>query len=153
REAPTSHARLPRRRFPCARICAHKGSAYEEGEHGWFTDDDLTAHGSTILRVLKLFATPDDEDAQLTLDEILDDDRMPDIDRICDQLMESFDSSVENVINTIQGDDPFDDRKITAAIDITHEQFHVWPWEDKDAGISKKDFPRMVSGYKEDNEY
>jgi hypothetical protein len=136
-----------------ARICAHEGSAHEEGEHGWFTDDDLTAHGSTILRVLKLIATPEGDDAQLTLDEILDDDRMPDIDRICDQLMESFDSSVENVIKTIRGDDPFDDRKVTAAIDITHEQFHVWPWEDKDAGISKEDFPRMVSGYKEDNEY
>lgn len=62
-----------------ARICAHEGSAHEEGEHDWFTDDDLTAHVSTILRVLKLFATPDDEDAQLTLDEFLNDEQMPDI--------------------------------------------------------------------------
>src|SRR5699024_7075047 len=98
-----------------ARICAHEASAHEEGEHGWFTDDDLTAHGSTIFRVLKLFATPDSEDAQLTIDEILDDDRMPDIDRVREALMDAFDSSVENVINTIRGDDPFDDRKVTAA--------------------------------------
>jgi len=104
-----------------ASICAHEGSAYEEGEHAWVTDDDQTAHGSTILRVLKLFGTPDGEDAQLTIDEILDDDRMPDIDRIRDEIMTAFDSSVENVINTIRGDHPFDDRKVTAAIDITHE--------------------------------
>ena len=136
-----------------ARICAHEASAHEEGEHGWFTDDDLTAHGSTILRVLKLFGTPDDEDAQLTLEETLDDDRMPDIDRIRGALMDAFDSSVGNVIKTIRGDDPFDDRKVTAAIDITHEQFHVWPWQDKDAGIPKPDYPRMVSGYKKGGEY
>jgi hypothetical protein len=136
-----------------ARICAHNGSAHEEGEYGWVTDDDLTAHGSTILRVLKLFATPDDEDAQFTLNDFLDDDRMPDIERIREKLMEAFDSSVQNVINTIQGDNPFNDRKVTAAIDITHEQFHVWPWEDKDAGIAKSDYPRMVSGYKKDGEY
>src|SRR5699024_7774235 len=135
-----------------ARICAHEASAHEEGEHGWFTDDDLTAHGSTIFRVLKLFATPDSEDAQLTIDEILDDDRMPDIDRVREALMDAFDSSVENVINTIRGDDPFDDRKVTAAIDITYEQFHVWPWQDKDAGIPKLDYPRMVSGYKRSEE-
>src|SRR5699024_4175422 len=133
--------------------CAHEASAHEEGEHGWFTDDDLTAHGSTIFRVLKLFATPDSEDAQLTIDEILDDDRMPDIDRVREALMDAFDSSVENVINTIRGDDPFDDRKVTAAIDITYEQFHVWPWQDKDAGIPKLDYPRMVSGYKKSGEY
>lgn len=136
-----------------ARICAHKGSAHEEGQYGWITDDDLTAHGSTILRVLKLFGTPEDDDAQLTLGEIRDDDRMPDIDRIREQLMDAFDSSVQNVINTIRGDDPFNDRKITAAIDITHEQFHVWPWEDKDADIPKPDYPRMVSGYKKGGEY
>ncbi|WP_122089910.1 transposase [Halalkalicoccus subterraneus] len=136
-----------------ARICAHNGSAHEEGEYGWVTDDDLTAHGSTILRVLKLFATPDDEDAQFTLNEFLDDDRMPDIERIREKLMEAFDSSVQNVINTIQGDNPFNDRKVTAAIDITHEQFHVWPWQDKDDGIAKPDYPRMVSGYKKDGEY
>jgi hypothetical protein len=110
-----------------ARICAHEASAHEEGEHAYITDDDQTAHGSTILRVLKLFGTPDDEDAQLTIDEILDDDRMPDIERIRDELMTAFDSSVENVINTIRGDDPFDDRKVTAAIDTTPEKFTVFP--------------------------
>ena len=136
-----------------ARICAHEGSAHEEGEHAWVTDDDQTAHGSTILRVLKLFGTPDDEDAQLTIEEILDDDRMPDIDRVRDEIMTAFDSSVENVINTIRGDDPFDDRKVTAAIDTTPEQFHVFPWKDKAAGIPKPNYPRMVSGYKKDGEY
>ncbi|MDL0138617.1 transposase [Halobacterium salinarum] len=136
-----------------ARVCAHEGSAHEEGEHAWITDDDQTAHGSTILRVLKLFATPDGEAAQLTIDELRDDDRMPDIDRIRDTLMTAYDNSVENVINTIRGDDPFDDRKVTAAIDITHERFHVFPWQDKAAGIPKADYPRMVSGYKKNGEY
>ena len=136
-----------------ARICAHEASAHEEGEHAYITDDDQTAHGSTILRVLKLFGTPDGEDTQLTIDEILDDDRMPDIDRIRDEIMTAFDSSIENVINTIRGDDPFDDRKVTAAIDITHQQFTVYPWQDKAAGIPKPNYPRMVSGYKKDNAY
>ncbi|ELY76948.1 hypothetical protein C488_07462 [Natrinema pellirubrum DSM 15624] len=49
--------------------------------------------------------------------------------------------------------DPFDSRETVAAIDITHEQFHVWPWEDKEAGIAKPDYPKMVSGYKKDGEY
>jgi hypothetical protein len=136
-----------------ARTCSHAGSAHSEGEYGWLSDDEHTAHGSTILRVLKQFATPEGEDGQLTLDEILAADGMPKIDSIRDALMDSFDSAVENIISSIKGGGPFADRHKTAAIDITHEQFHVWPWKDKDAGIPKRDFPRMVSGYKKDNAY
>jgi hypothetical protein len=136
-----------------ARICEHKGSAHSEGEYGWLTDDDLTADGSTILRVLKQFATPTDGDAQLTIDELLDDDRMPAIDRIRDELMSAFDSASENIINSIRGDTPFDDREKIAAIDITYERIWTSPWEDRERGIVNTTFPRMASGYKKDDEY
>jgi hypothetical protein len=136
-----------------ARTCAYAGSAHSEGEYGWLTDDDQTAHGSTILRVLKKFATAEGADRQLTLDEMCDDDGMPEIESIRDELMDSFDDALENIIASIQGGGPFADRTKTAAIDITHEQFHVWPWEDKDEGVPKPDFPRMVSGYRKDNAY
>lgn len=136
-----------------ARICANKGSAHSEGEYGWLTDDDLTCDDETFLRAIKLIATPEDDDAQPSLSDYAEADAMPKIDRIRDALMESFDAATENVINSIRGDDPFEDRKTIAAIDITHEQYHVWPWEDKDNGIPKPGFPRMVSGYKKDDEY
>jgi len=136
-----------------ARACAHRGSAHSEGEYGWLTDDEHTAHGSTILRVLKQFATPTDEDAQLTLDDLLKSDNMPGIDGIRDELMKSFDSGVDNIISSIRGAGPFNDRKKTAAIDITPEQVFMSPWEDKAKGITRPDFPRMVSGYKKDNDY
>jgi len=136
-----------------ARICEHKGSAHSEGEYGWLTDDELTADGSTILRVLKQFATPSDEDAQLTIDELHDDDRMPAIDRIRDELMGAFDSATENIINSIQGESPFDDRETVAAIDITFERIWTSPWEDKQRGVVNTTFPRMASGYKKDGEY
>jgi hypothetical protein len=131
-----------------ARMCAYTGSANSEGEYGWLTDDDLTAHGSTILRVLKKFATPDDEVEDLTLDEIMRDDDMPDIDTIRGELMKSFDAALENIITALKGGGPFSDRTKTGAIDITTEQFHVSPWVDKDEGIPKPEYPRMVSGYK-----
>lgn len=136
-----------------ARACAHRGSANSEGDYGWLTDDDHTAHGSTILRVLKQFATPDDEDAQLTIDDLLKSDNLPEIDAIRDELMKSFDASVDNIISSIQGAGPFSDRKKTAAIDITPEEVFMSPWKNKAEGITRSDFPQMVSGYKKDNDY
>jgi hypothetical protein len=136
-----------------ARACSHCGSAHSEGEYGWLTDDDQTAHGSTILRVLKQFSTPEDADAQLTIEDLLQDDNMPEIDSIRDELMKSFDAGVNNIISSIQGAGPFTDRKKTAAIDITLEEVFMSPWEDKSEGIARSDFPRMVSGYKKDDDY
>jgi len=135
-----------------ARICSHKGSANAEGEYGWLTDDDLTASGDTILRVLKQFATADGDDAQLSLDAALDDDRLPDIDQMRDALMDSFDNATENIINSIRGSDPFDDRQTIAAIDITYERIWTSPWDDYENRIPNPDFPRMASGYRKDNE-
>ncbi len=147
--------------IPVTRTRSHSGlsrlsgrfSINSEGEYGWLTDDEHTAHGSTILRVLKQFATPSDEDAQLTLDDLLKSDNMPGVDAIRDELMETFDASLDNIISSIRGAGPFNDRKKTAAIDITPEEVFMTPWEDKDKGIIRPDFPRMVSGYKKDNAY
>lgn len=135
-----------------ARTCAHCGSAHSEGEYGWLTADEHTAHESTILRVVKQFATPDDADAQLTIDEIMQEDGMPEIDAIRDELMKSFDAGINRIISTIQGGGPFSDRRKTGAIDITREQVFIYPWENKLKGIPRSDYPRMVSGYKENGE-
>jgi hypothetical protein len=136
-----------------ASICANNGSAHSEAEYGWLTDDDLTCDDSTFLRAIKKIATPEESDDQLTFAEFEDDDSMPDIDRIRDAVMTAFNAATENIINSIRGDDPFDSRETVAGIDITHERFHVWPWEDKETGVAKPDYPKMVSGYKEDGEY
>ncbi|QGN07338.1 ISNCY family transposase [Halorhabdus sp. CBA1104] len=136
-----------------ASICANNGSAHSEAEYGWLTDDDLICDDSTFLRAIKKIATPEDSDGQLTFEDFQDDDSMPEIDQIRDAIMTAFNAATENIINSIRGEDPFDSRKKIAAIDITHEQFHVWPWEDKEAGIAKPDYPKMVSGYKKDGEY
>lgn len=135
-----------------ARICERRGSAHSEGEYGWLTDDSLTCHGSTFLRAIKKAATPDDAQAQTTLDEVVGEDTMPYIDQVRDTVMESFDAATDNILSSIRGEDPFDDRRTVAAIDVTYEQFHVYPWEDKDAGEAKPDYPPMVSGHKKDNE-
>ncbi len=134
-----------------ARICANNGSAHSEGEVGYLLDDDLTCDGGTLLRALKLLATPDDSSMQLTIDSVLDDDRMPKIDKIRDSVMECFDAATNNILNSIRGDDPFDDRETVAAIDITDDEFTVSPWENRSEGIPKKDYPRMVNGYVDDD--
>ena len=59
-----------------ARICTHNGSANSEGEYGWLTADELTASGSTILRVIKQFATAVEDNSQLTLKESLTDNEI-----------------------------------------------------------------------------
>jgi len=130
-----------------ARICANNGSAHSEGEIGYLLDDDLTCDGGTLLRALKLLATPDDSSMQLTFDSVTDDNRMPKIDKIRDAVMESFDAATDNILNSIRGDDPFDDRETIAAIDITDDEFTVSPWENRSEGVPKEDYPRMVNGY------
>jgi hypothetical protein len=136
-----------------ARIFTMGQSAHGEGEYGWLTDDDTVASGDTILRVLKQFATPDDEKAQLTIDAFQTEDQLTPVAKIRDALMDDFETATDHILNSIRGDDPFDDRHITAAIDITTERFWPSPWEDKDQDIAKSSFPPMVSGYKKDREY
>jgi hypothetical protein len=129
------------------RTAASNGSATAEGEVGWLLDDDHTCHGSTLLRAIKKLGTPAGETSQLGLEDFQDTDRVPDIEGVRDELMTAFDSATDNVLRTIRGETPFDDRKTVAAIDITYERFWPSPWEDKDEGIPKEEFPQMVSGY------
>lgn len=136
-----------------ARICQNQGSAHSEGEYGWLLEDELTCDGSTFLRAIKKIATPDETDSQLTLDELQDEDGMLKIKLIRDTMMAAFDAVIRKVIDTIRGEQPLSDRRIVAAVDTTHQQFHVYPWEDKKNGIPKPGFPPMVSGYVEDKEY
>jgi len=62
-------------------------------------------------------------------------------------LMDAFDTTTENILQTIRYENPFDDRHVVAAVDFTHIPYHVWPWIDKDEQISKSTYPPMVSGY------
>jgi len=121
-----------------ASICANNGSAHSEAEYGWLTDDDLICDDSTFLRAIKKIATPEASDGRFTFEDFEDDDSMPEIDRIRDTIMTAFNAATENIVNSIRGDDPFDSRETVAAIDITHEQFHVWPWEDKKRALRSR---------------
>lgn len=134
-----------------ARICAKNGSSHAEGEIGYLLNDDLTCHGSTFLRAIKLLATPDDDSMQLTLDSVFEENRMPKIDAIRDTVMQAFDGATDNIINSIRGDDPFDNRKTIAAIDITDDPFTVSPWLNRDEEIPKPNYPRMINGYVDDD--
>lgn len=129
------------------RTAATNGSASAEGEVGWLLDDDHTCHGSTLLRAIKKFGTPADQDRQLDLDSFQQDDRLPVVEGIRDELTGAFETATQNVLATLQGESVFDDREMVAAIDITTERFWPSPWVDKDAGHAKSDYPEMVSGY------
>lgn len=139
-----------------SRMCAQRGSANSEGEYAWLTDDDYTPDGSTILRAIKKIG-PETTDQQRTLEEFADghgvDDGLSDIEVIRDAVLEPFTTATENTIASINGDDPFGDRVTVAAIDMTYEQIHISPWEDREAEIPNKSFPKMASGYKKDDEY
>lgn len=132
-----------------ARMCATTGSSNSEGEYGWLTDDDYTPDGSTILRAIKKFSTPDDADRQLTIDDYLtDNNELPEIAAIRDAAVTTFDLGTRNVISSINGDTPFADRETIAAIDITYERIYISPWEDREEQIPNEGFPKMASGYK-----
>jgi hypothetical protein len=96
---------------------------------------------------------PEGDDAQFTLEETVDQDGMPDIDHIRDEVLSAFDAATDNILHTIRGELPFEDRKTVAAIDITYERFWSSPWEDRNNGIVKTTFPEMMSGYRKGGEY
>ena len=135
------------------KMCSQQGSANAEGEYAKLTGDDAVCSGATILRTFKLIATPSEEDAQLKLSAFHGNDRMPQIELIREAVLHIFNTVNENIINSINDDGRFNNRETIAAIDITHERFHPSPWKDKQKGVPRKDFPRMVSGYKKDEEF
>jgi len=139
-----------------SRMCSQRGSANSESEYAWLADDDYTPDGSTILRAIKQIEA-DTNDQQRSLEEFDDGrggvDDLSGIDAIRDAVLEPFTTATENTIASINGDDPFSDRKTVAAIDMTYEQIHISPWEDRDAEIPNESFPAMASGCKEDDEY
>lgn len=129
------------------RTAATNGSASEEGEVGWLLGDDHTCHGSTLLRAIKKFGTPANDDQQLDINDFGDSDRISVVESIRDELATAFGIATESVLATLQSENVFDDRRTVAAIDVTHERFWPSPWLDKDAGQSKPAYPKMVSGY------
>ena len=132
-----------------ARMCTTKTAAYSEGQVGWLTDDDYTPDGSTLLRAFKQVGQDGDESHQSTLQDIADAPHpLGKINRVRDDVLKPFTAATENVLKSIEGEGAFNDRMTIGAIDITPEPFFPSPWEDKDEGIPKEDFPRMVSGYK-----
>jgi len=135
-----------------ARMCATTGSANSEGEYGWITDEDYTPDGSTILRAMEKIGTPGDEAQQVTFDELLESNESPELAKIRDAVISSFDTATENIISSINGDTPFSDREVVAAIDVTYERIHISPWEDYEKGIPNEDFPKLASGYKKSDD-
>lgn len=134
-----------------ARMGATRGSSHSEGEYAWLTDDDYTPDGSTILRAIKKVGTPPDQ--QTALEEFNgltgNTTELPAaVAEIRDAICRPFKQATRNIISSINGDTPFNDRFVIAAIDITTEEVYVSPWEDKEAGIPNPEFPAMASGYR-----
>ncbi len=132
--------------------CLTQGSAHSEGEAGWFLDQNEVCDDSTFLRVIKQFAMPADQELSVSLAQLQIEDLVAFTEVFRDELMASFDTATENILQTIRHEDPFDDRHVVAAVDFTRVPYHVWPWIDKDAEVPKSTYPPMVSGYKEDGE-
>jgi len=132
--------------------CLTQGSAHSEGEAGWFLDENDVCDDSTFLRVIKQFATPENEEVPASVQELEIEDIVAFTELYREELMSAFETATENVLETIRHEDPFDDRHVVAAVDFTHVPYHVWPWIDKDEQIPKAEYPPMVSGYKDDGE-
>jgi hypothetical protein len=132
--------------------CLTRGSAHSEGEAGWFLDENDVCDDSTFLRVIKQFAMPAGQEVPVSLQEQQIEDIVAFTEVFREHLMNAFDTATENILQTIQYEDPFDDRHVVAAVDFTHVPYHVWPWIDKDDQIPKAEYPPMVSGYKDDGE-
>jgi len=132
--------------------CLTQGSAHSEGEAGWFLDENDVCDDSTFLRVIKQFATPENEEVPASVQELEIEDIVAFTELYREELMSAFETATENILETIRHEDPFDDRHVVAAVDFTHVPYHVWPWIDKDEQIPKAAYPPMVSGYKDDGE-
>ena len=132
--------------------CLTQGSAHSEGEAGWFLNENDTCDDSTFLRVIKQFATPENEDVPVSVQELQIEDIVAFTELYREELMKAFETATENILTTIRHEEPFDDRHVVAAVDFTHVPYHVWPWIDKDEQIPKAEYPPMVSGYKDDGE-
>ena len=133
-----------------SRMCATRGSAHSEGEYGWITEDEFTADPSTILRAMKKVTGTDSK--QLTLQESLEPSEITDSPAVRDAILEPFENAVDNIIYSIEGETPFDERFNIAAIDITYAPISISPWEDREEGIPNPNFPAMASGYKKEDE-
>ena len=131
--------------------CLTQGSAHSEGEAGWFLDENDVCDDSTFLRVIKQFATPENEEVPASVQELKIEDIVTFTELYREELMSAFETATENILETIRHEDPFDDRHVVAAVDFTHV-YHVWPWIDKNEQIPKAEYPPMVSGYKDDGE-
>ena len=132
--------------------CLTQGSTHSEGEAGWFLDENDVCDDSTFLRVIKQFATPENEEAPASVQELEIEDIVVFTELYREELMKAFETATENILTTIRHEDPFDDRHVVAAVDFTHVPYHVWPWIDKDEQTPKAEYPPMVSGYKDDGE-
>jgi len=132
--------------------CLTQGSAHSEGEAGWFLDENDVCDDSTFLRVIKQFATPENEEVPASVQELEIEDIVAFTELYREELLGAFETATGNILETIRHEDPFDDRHVVAAVDFTHVPYHVWPWIDKDEQIPKATYPPMVSGYKDDGE-
>jgi len=100
--------------------CLNQGSGHSEGEASWFFDENHICDDSTFLRMLKQFAMPAGQDVLVSLQEQQIEDIVAFIEVFHEYLMDAFDTATENILQTIQYEDPFDHRHVVAAVDFIH---------------------------------
>lgn len=104
-----------------------------------------TPHGDTQLRAIKKMGA---SGSQTALSEFTNGCTPATWKRIRKTLLDPFDRAIENLIEETNFEDKLRE-PVNVAIDITPWQFYVTPWQNKELGIPKEDYPEMVSGYAE----
>ncbi|ELZ98076.1 transposase IS4 family protein [Haloferax mucosum ATCC BAA-1512] len=100
-------------------------------------------HGDTHTRAIKKMGAPD---PQTKLPEFTDPTGLRKWKRIRKTLLDPFDRAIENLIKETDFEDNLRE-PVNVAIDVTPWRFYPSPWKNRDLGIVKEDFPKMVSGY------
>lgn len=133
------------------------------------SERDNVPHGSSHNRTMKKVATPD---SQLTFDEFVTGEQVPEWKRIRDEVLDPFHAGVENILDELTDEDNDEvgfKEPVHAAIDITSWEFWASPYmSEEEARRSDKDpirvtvngeeklldpdHPELVSGLKESDE-
>ncbi|GGL67050.1 transposase [Halocalculus aciditolerans] len=125
-------------------------------------------HNDTHTRAVKKLATPETHQYELSDYVETDGTPTPPWRRIANTIQDQYADAVDGFVDAVRNTGMFQEPAV-AAIDITHDQFHVSPWKSEDeiepdderivvndAGktkVPKDDYPEMVEGMKGGHEY
>jgi len=133
------------------------------------SERDNVPHGSSHNRTMKKVATPD---SQLTFDEFVTGEQVPEWKRIRDEVLDPFHAGVENILDELTDEDNDEvgfKEPVHAAIDITSWEFWASPYMSEeearrsdtdpirvtvtgDEKLLDPDHPELVSGLKDSDE-